>query len=145
MNFEKGLLPAAFALFVLTGSALADDVSVTVKRGDTLQTISKEYFGTTRRWGDILSWNKAEVPDPSNLTIGVQLKIHDPKNAVAAVAQGETYSATESGSDSDVPDFDASEVEPQAVVVPKAVASQVRNPATVVAGSTIHAYRDFEF
>lgn len=53
----------------------ADEQMVTIKKGDTLQKISFELFGTNHRWQEILAANRDVIQDPKNLSPGTQIKI----------------------------------------------------------------------
>ncbi|MGI9517666.1 MAG: LysM peptidoglycan-binding domain-containing protein [Pirellulaceae bacterium] len=46
-----------------------------VRRGDTLQSISREFFGTPNRYLDIYTLNKDVLAHPGTLPQGVELKI----------------------------------------------------------------------
>ncbi|MCL2330637.1 MAG: LysM peptidoglycan-binding domain-containing protein [Phycisphaerae bacterium] len=46
-----------------------------VKKGDTLQTISKQHYGTTKHWKKILHANKGVIKDPNKLVVGTKIKI----------------------------------------------------------------------
>jgi nucleoid-associated protein YgaU len=47
----------------------------TVKEGDTLGSIAREFLGDGRRWRTIWVANKDIIDNPSNLQIGMQLVI----------------------------------------------------------------------
>lgn len=47
----------------------------TVQKGDTLQKISKKYYGTTKRWKKIYDNNKAVLKTPNSLRPGQVLDI----------------------------------------------------------------------
>ncbi|MBD3264711.1 MAG: LysM peptidoglycan-binding domain-containing protein [Candidatus Omnitrophica bacterium] len=49
----------------------------TVQKNDTLQKISKKFYGTTRKWIKIFDYNKDVLENPDKLKIGVELKIPD--------------------------------------------------------------------
>ncbi|MBK9127297.1 MAG: LysM peptidoglycan-binding domain-containing protein [Phycisphaerales bacterium] len=46
-----------------------------VSRGETLSSISRQYYGTPNRWRDIWNANKAKVPDPKKMQVGTRLVI----------------------------------------------------------------------
>lgn len=47
-----------------------------VKKGDTLQKISKQFYGTTRKWRAIYEANRDVLKGgPDDLTVGAKLKI----------------------------------------------------------------------
>src|ERR1051325_240328 len=46
-----------------------------VKEGDTLRSISRKFYKTSRRWTDIRDANEKKVDDPDNLKAGVTLTI----------------------------------------------------------------------
>jgi len=46
-----------------------------VRRGDTLQRISKRFYGTTRRWRRVYNANRGELGDPDKIQIGMRLVI----------------------------------------------------------------------
>ncbi|MBL8990184.1 MAG: LysM peptidoglycan-binding domain-containing protein [Phycisphaerae bacterium] len=47
----------------------------TVKKGDTLGTISQSQLGTSRRWQEIMSLNRDQIDDESSLKVGMVLKL----------------------------------------------------------------------
>jgi LysM repeat protein len=47
----------------------------TVKEGDTLASISRKFYKTSKRWRDIRDANEKKIDDPDNLKAGVTLKI----------------------------------------------------------------------
>jgi nucleoid-associated protein YgaU len=49
--------------------------SYTVKAGDTLGTISKEFYGTTKDYGKILEANRNRINDPNVIHVGEELTI----------------------------------------------------------------------
>ncbi len=49
--------------------------SYTVKDGDTLASISRKFYKTSKRWRDILDANEKKIDDPDNLKAGQTLKI----------------------------------------------------------------------
>ncbi len=50
----------------------------TVKPGDTLYSITKQLYGSSRRWKEIWELNKKQLPDPQALKKGMVLQL--PKN-----------------------------------------------------------------
>lgn len=46
-----------------------------VKDGDTLASISRKFYKTSKRWRDILDANKKKIDDPDNLKAGQSLTI----------------------------------------------------------------------
>jgi len=46
-----------------------------VKEGDTLRSISRRFYKTSRRWTDIRNANEKKIDDPDNLKAGVTLTI----------------------------------------------------------------------
>jgi len=46
-----------------------------VKKGETLSSIAKQYYGNANRWRDIWKANKDVVPDPKKLKVGTRLVI----------------------------------------------------------------------
>jgi nucleoid-associated protein YgaU len=59
-----------------------------VQKGETLSEISKRYYGTVRKWREILEANRDVVPDERLLRPGTRLKIPGAADAeVAAAAQ----------------------------------------------------------
>ncbi len=51
------------------------DRTYTVCKGDTLQKISEQFFGTTRRWPDIFWANQDTLKSPDVIRVGQVLKI----------------------------------------------------------------------
>jgi nucleoid-associated protein YgaU len=47
----------------------------TVKEGDTLASISRKFYKTSKRWREIRDANESKVDDPNNLKEGVTLTI----------------------------------------------------------------------
>ena len=47
----------------------------TVKKGDTLRSISMNLYGTQDRWEEIYQANKPVIPDPENLGVTLELKV----------------------------------------------------------------------
>ena len=47
----------------------------TVKAGDTLSKISKEFYGSTNEYMKIFEANKDQLKDPNKIQVGQQLKI----------------------------------------------------------------------
>jgi nucleoid-associated protein YgaU len=50
-------------------------VQYTVKKGDTLQKISKHFFGTTKRWHKIYQLNESTIKNPDRIKAGMVLDI----------------------------------------------------------------------
>lgn len=48
-----------------------------VKKGDTLQKISSEVYGTTKKWKKIFDANKDTLKDPDKIKVGQKLVIPD--------------------------------------------------------------------
>ncbi|GIW72259.1 MAG: hypothetical protein KatS3mg102_1801 [Planctomycetota bacterium] len=47
----------------------------TVQKGETLQKISQQYYGTTRRWMQIYEANRTTLSHPDRITVGMKLVI----------------------------------------------------------------------
>lgn len=47
----------------------------TVKEGDTLASISRKFYKTSKRWREIRDANEKKIDDPDNLKAGLTLKI----------------------------------------------------------------------
>jgi nucleoid-associated protein YgaU len=52
-----------------------DSQTYTVQEGDTLASISRRFYKSSKRWRDILDANEKKVDDPDNLKAGQKLKI----------------------------------------------------------------------
>jgi LysM repeat protein len=52
-----------------------DAQTYTVQEGDTLASISRRFYKTSKRWRDIRDANENKVDDPDNLKAGQKLKI----------------------------------------------------------------------
>ncbi len=52
-----------------------DSQTYTVQEGDTLASISRRFYKTSKHWKDIRDANEAKVDDPDNLKAGQKLKI----------------------------------------------------------------------
>src|SRR5712691_10186955 len=58
-----------------TGSKKAGPHTYVVKEGDTLASISRKFYKTSKRWKDILDANTKRIEDPDNLKAGQSLNI----------------------------------------------------------------------
>ena len=58
-----------------TAAKSAGNRSYTVKRGDTLASISRRFYKTSGRWKRILNANKDKIDNPENLKVGTTLTI----------------------------------------------------------------------
>jgi len=52
-----------------------DSQTYTVQEGDTLASISRRFYKTSKRWRQILDANEKKIDDPDNLKAGQTLKI----------------------------------------------------------------------
>jgi tetratricopeptide (TPR) repeat protein len=52
-----------------------DSQTYTVEEGDTLASISRKFFKTSKRWREIRDANESKIDDPNNLKAGQTLKI----------------------------------------------------------------------
>jgi LysM repeat protein len=52
-----------------------DSETYIVQEGDTLASISRRFYKTSKRWRDILQANENKIDDPDNLKAGQKLKI----------------------------------------------------------------------
>ena len=52
-----------------------DSQTYTVQEGDTLASISRRFYNTSKRWRQIRDANEKKIDDPDNLKAGVKLKI----------------------------------------------------------------------
>jgi nucleoid-associated protein YgaU len=50
-------------------------VQYTVKKGDTLQKISKHFFGTTKKWYKLYKYNQDKIKNPDRIKAGLVLDI----------------------------------------------------------------------
>ncbi len=58
-----------------------------VQRGQTLSSISEQYYGTATRWRDILEANKEVLRDPNRLTPEMRLRIPETRSPAASARQ----------------------------------------------------------
>jgi nucleoid-associated protein YgaU len=56
-------------------SKKAGSHTYTVKEGDTLASISRKFYKTSKRWREIRDANEKKVDDPENLKAGLTLTI----------------------------------------------------------------------
>ena len=68
--------------------ARAEDIEHKVKPGETLQKISQQYFGTTRRWYKIWRENSDIMEWPKSLAPGMTLKFEGPLAVAAQIKSG---------------------------------------------------------
>lgn len=81
----------------------------TVQSGDTLERIARKVFNDGRRWQDIHSWNRDQLPDPARLRVGQVLKIK----------QGAKTSTNKSKiSEAEIPSDEKKEVVETPLIVP---------------------------
>lgn len=52
-----------------------DSQTYTVQEGDTLASISRRFYNTSKRWREIRDANESKIDDPDNLKAGQKLKI----------------------------------------------------------------------
>jgi len=72
----------------VTGPSLSTGAKVhTVKAGDTLSEISAEYYGTCRKWPQILQANSSSIRTPGELRVGMKLVIPALAEPVAATTE----------------------------------------------------------
>ncbi|MGE0710113.1 MAG: LysM peptidoglycan-binding domain-containing protein [Planctomycetota bacterium] len=57
-----------------------DERRYTVRNGDTLGSISKKAYGTTRHWKAILEANRDVIPDAKRMREGVELRLPEVKD-----------------------------------------------------------------
>lgn len=103
----------------------------TVQSGDTLERIARKVFNDGRRWQDIHSWNREQLPDPAHLRVGQVLKIK----------QGAKTSANKAKiSEADVPSNDEKKevVETPLIVPVKEVSAPEKKSDKKVASSEKH-------
>ena len=55
--------------------ALVETRTHTVADGDTLSKIARQYYGDSQRWPEILTANRAQLPDDRSLRVGMKLRI----------------------------------------------------------------------
>lgn len=46
-----------------------------VKKGESLGSISKKVYGTTKHWKDIQAANRTVIPDPTRMRPGIELRL----------------------------------------------------------------------
>ena len=71
-NFDEEKPPASVAAPVEKAGGYTNYV---VEKGDTLQKISKKFYGTYRRWNEIFEANNDVLKDPNKLKPGMTLRI----------------------------------------------------------------------
>lgn len=47
----------------------------TIKKGDTLYSLARQYYGAQGKWKDIWEANRSTVPDPNKLMVGTKIVI----------------------------------------------------------------------
>jgi LysM domain len=73
--------------------APGSDRVITVRRGETLSSIAEREFGSAARWTDIFRANRAQLSDPDELAVGMQLVLPQPRQKEAS-QQGRQRSAS---------------------------------------------------
>ncbi len=73
---EKNTKPASTAKKPETKTTETPKTTTyTVKSGDTLQKISQKFFGTTRRWTEIVEINRGVIDDEDNVKVGTVITL----------------------------------------------------------------------
>ena len=62
---------------------------ITVRRGDTLSSLSERELGSSARWTDIFRVNRALLSDPDQLAVGMRLVLPEPKKKPTAEARSQ--------------------------------------------------------
>jgi LysM repeat protein len=75
-------------------AAWSDDV-ITVRRGDTLSSIAERELGSAVRWTDIFRANRAQLSDPDELAIGMQLVLPQPTRSTATSKENDQHRRTD--------------------------------------------------
>jgi LysM repeat protein len=79
-----------------SASGTSDGTVHVVAAGETLSDISKKYFGTTKKWKDIVNANPGV--DPEGLRVGQKLKLPEGANTSGSPAPSSTSSSASSSS-----------------------------------------------
>lgn len=66
---------AVGGLLIAIPLVAAKTQTITVKKGDTLWALAKQYLGSPYKWKDLHAWNKETVKDPNRISPGQQLII----------------------------------------------------------------------
>jgi LysM repeat protein len=67
------------------------DRVITVRRGDTLSSIAERELGSASRWTDIFPANRAQLSDPDELAVGMQLLLPQPKRSAATPKENDQH------------------------------------------------------
>jgi LysM repeat protein len=76
--------------------ASSSDRVITVRRGDTLSSIAERELGSAARWTDIFRANRAQLSDPDELAVGMQLVLPQHRQTEASQQQQRHRSASTS-------------------------------------------------
>ena len=74
-NGLKGLSYAAGSAALSPGSSSATAATVTVRSGDSLSLIAQRALGSSGRWREIWNLNRAQVPNPNMIQVGMVLRL----------------------------------------------------------------------
>jgi LysM repeat protein len=74
-------LSLGFLAVLISASAQAEMIHHHVKPGETLQKISQEHFGTTRKWFSIYNQNKSVLKTPNSVEPGMELAFDGPSSS----------------------------------------------------------------
>jgi len=74
-DWQKDVVADIKATGAAGGSSQAGQQTYTVKSGDTLSKIAKEFLGDTNAYMDIFNANKDQLTDPNKIQPGQVLKI----------------------------------------------------------------------
>ncbi|NUM89563.1 MAG: LysM peptidoglycan-binding domain-containing protein [Bdellovibrionales bacterium] len=65
------------AAWWLASSPVALAQETTVRKGESLQSISQRLYGTSRRWKEIYAWNRDRLPSPDSVRAGMRLRLQE--------------------------------------------------------------------
>lgn len=60
----------------------------TLQKGEDLSLFSQRIYGTTKRWREILEWNKDRITNPDLIYVGAELRVREDKVEAAALPAG---------------------------------------------------------
>lgn len=94
-QFQAATPPAGSTIAPVSFDLVSNLQEHTVRKGETLSSISQRYLGTPNRYMEIFDLNRKQLPNPDRLRIGMRLQVPLPEPAAPTPAQPSQPAAPE--------------------------------------------------